>query len=372
MTALINSLVRRPAATAGNISLDEWAQLLQMGTFPAALNQTLAGSREDVEGTFAGLVQGAYRANGIIFACMVTRLFLFSEARFVFQQLRGGRTGDLFGTPELTLLEDPEPGKTTGDLLLRILLEADLAGTSFVVRRPNRIKTLRPDWTAILIGSSSASPREDISPQDVDAEYVGVVHVPGGFGSGNEPQTYTAEEVVPYAPTPDPLSRYRGTSWILPVLREVMGDSAATRHKLQFFENAATPNMIVTLDPAISIAKAREWIELFDQEHAGVLNAYRTAYLGGGASASAVGSNMRQMDFRNVREADEVRIAAASGVHPVVVGLSEGLQGSSLNSGNFTAARRLVADRTLRPLWRNLSGNLGPPGDGPARLAALV
>jgi hypothetical protein len=38
--------------------------------------------------------------------------------------------------------------------------------------------------------------------------------------------------------------------------------------------------------------------------------------------------------------------------------LSEGLHGSSLNDGNFRAACRLVADRTLRPLWRNAAGSL--------------
>jgi hypothetical protein len=56
--------------------------------------------------------------------------------------------------------------------------------------------------------------------------------------------------------------------------------------------------------------------------------------------------------------AGESRIAAAAGVHPTIVGLSEGLQGSSLNSGNFGAARRLVADRTMSWLWRNAAGSL--------------
>jgi hypothetical protein len=45
-------------------------------------------------------------------------------------------------------------------------------------------------------------------------------------------------------------------------------------------------------------------------------------------------------------------------VHPVIAALSEGLAGSSLNAGNFRSAARLVADRTLRPLWRSLCGSL--------------
>jgi hypothetical protein len=43
------------------------------------------------------------------------------------------------------------------------------------------------------------------------------------------------------------------------------------------------------------------------------------------------------------------------------------MAGSSLNAGNFNAAKRLVADRTLRPLWRGACAALAsivppPPG----------
>jgi hypothetical protein len=54
-------------------------------------------------------------------------------------------------------------------------------------------------------------------------------------------------------------------------------------------------------------------------------------------------------------------------MHPVVVALSEGLAGSSLNAGNFGSAARLVGDATLRPLWRNVAGSwetLVPPPPG--------
>jgi 2'-5' RNA ligase len=61
------------------------------------------------------------------------------------------------------------------------------------------------------------------------------------------------------------------------------------------------------------------------------------------------------------------RLAAAAGVHPTVVGFSEGLQGSSLNAGNFQAARRLFGEKTLAHLWGNVAPSLqsivkAPPG----------
>jgi hypothetical protein len=95
-----------------------------------------------------------------------------------------------------------------------------------------------------------------------------------------------------------------------------------------------------------------------DAQNKGVENAYKTLYTGGGADVTVIGADMKQMDFKTTQGAGESRIAAAGGVHPAIVGLSEGLQGSSLNAGNFGAARRLVADATMRPLWRNAAGSL--------------
>jgi hypothetical protein len=50
-----------------------------------------------------------------------------------------------------------------------------------------------------------------------------------------------------------------------------------------------------------------------------------------------------------------------------VVGISEGLQGSSLNAGNYSSSRRRLSDITMRPLWRSAAGSLEslvnvPPG----------
>jgi len=147
-------------------------------------------------------------------------------------------------------------------------------------------------------------------------------------------------------------------SWLTPVVREIQADCEATRHKLKFFENAATPNLAVSLAKEITPTQFKEFIELMDSQHRGVENAYKTLYTAGGADVTVVGADLKQLDFKVTQGAGETRIAAAAGVHPVIVGLSEGMQGSSLNAGNYTAAKRQYADRTLRPLWRNAAGSL--------------
>jgi hypothetical protein len=44
-------------------------------------------TEEGIGSDFAGLVNGAYKANGIVFACELTRMALFSEARFQWRRM---------------------------------------------------------------------------------------------------------------------------------------------------------------------------------------------------------------------------------------------------------------------------------------------
>jgi phage portal protein BeeE len=153
-------------------------------------------------------------------------------------------------------------------------------------------------------------------------------------------------------------------SWITPIVREVMADKAATDHKLSFFENGATPNLVVKLDVQ-DLERFKGWVEEFKDQHEGAVNAYRTIFLGAGADATTVGANLQQLEFKATQGAGETRIAAAAGVPPVIVGLSEGLQAATYS--NYGQARRRFADGTMRPLWRNMAGSLARIIDVPPR-----
>lgn len=341
--------------------------LSSMGGPVPMLHQTIRGNEETIDPTFRGYAESGYAANAIVFACMQVRFSLFSEARFQFRQIRSGRPGDLFGTPALKRLEQPWPGGTTGDLLARMMVSNDLAGNAYVVAtEAGGCRVLRPDWVTMVLGSERAPAT---SPQDVDAELIALVYHPGGRQAGTTPQVFLRGEFAHFAPTPDPLSPFRGMPWIAPVVREIQGDAGYTAHKLKFLEQGATVNLVVSLDKDVVTTPTAfdTWVDAMDKKHKGLLNAYNTLYLGAGAVPTAIGSDMVQMDFKAVQGAGETRIAAAAGVPPVVVGFSEGLQGSSLNAGNYTAARRRLADLTMRPLWRNAAGSLASLVDVPDR-----
>jgi hypothetical protein len=329
------------------------------------LQLTMPGSREEeIESNFGSYTRRAFKGNSIVFSLMRDRVALFSQARF---RYRGFSNGNLFGDASLDILNHPWPNASTADLLARAITDADLAGNFYATRRRingrDQIKRLRPDWVTMVFGTNDP----DVSANDIEAEFLGIVFYPGGEYSGGTPVYLQRSEIAHFAPIPDPEAHVRGMSWITPIVREILGDSAATSHKLKFFENSGTPQMVVIRPDAPAQEAFDEWRSMILAGHQGVANAYKTLFLTNGAQVIPVGKDLQQLEFKATQGAGETRIAAASGIHPVIAGLSEGLAGSSLNQGNFAAARRLVADKTLWWLWGNFCGSmesLVPPPSG--------
>lgn len=321
--------------------------------------------REDIATNFDSYVSGAYKSSGPVFACILARLLVFSEARFQFQRFNGGRPAELYGTEDLLLLERPWQNGTTGELLARMEQDTSLAGNFFATvvddQDGRRIRRLRPDCVTIVTGSRSGE------PSALDARVVGYLYHPNGVKSERDAVLLTPQQVAHWSPIPDPVAQWRGMSWLTPVVREVKGDLAASEHKLKYFENGATGGIAVSYDAAVSPDAVARFAEMFRQKHTGNDNAYKTFHFGGGADVTTIGADLKQLDFKVTQGAGETRIAAAAGVGAVIAQLSEGLQGSALNAGNFNAAKRRFTDGTMRPLWRSASAALEavvppPPG----------
>lgn len=356
--------VARSSSDFATFTLDEFGAFLQQNGM--LFQSSLQTKVERVENSFPGLLSRAYKANSAIFALEVVRFLLFSEARFQWRQLRNGRPGDLFGTQELALLEKPWPKATTGDMLARLLLYADFAGNAFAVRRMSStgpvIRLPRPDWMTIIVGLPDEVLTEfepTVPFWDMDAELIGYQYHPGGIGVG-KPVNLLPETVAHFAPIPDPGARFIGMSIWRPAISNIEADSAATAMTLAYFENGATPGTVVTVNnPAIVTPDDfRTWIDLFESEHKGSTNRYKTLYLANGVDTHVVGSNLQEADLSKTQGATQTILAAVAGIHPALAGFSEGLGGSSLNKGNIQELKRLAAEKTFRPLWRNVAGSL--------------
>lgn len=325
-------------------------------TYPFGMSQTYADNRvKEISSTLPGYMS-ALRQSPPAFAAEMVRALVLSEARFTFRNLPSSPTPRrTFGNRDLSVLERPWTNGTTGDLIARMEWHAGLAGNAFTIRQSTRLRVLRPDWVMIVYGSQQ---EPDDAAHALDGEIIGYAYCNGGFSSGNKVQTILPKDMAHWAPLPDPELAGMGMSWITPAVKEIQGDVAATNHKIEYFKNAATPNMVVKGITAPTAAQFNEIVDTMERQHAGVTNAYKTLYLATGADATVVGAHLGQIDFKSTQGSGETRVAVLSRVPAPILGISEGLHGSSLNAGNFTSARRMFADSWIYPSLQNLAASL--------------
>jgi phage portal protein BeeE len=357
----VTSLLRRIAGAPGEqrFTFNDLLQQMQFGglTYPFIQGGTPSGDGESVEPNFEGYVNAAYKNNGVIFACMTARACCSARRASSSGRCGSAGPGTCSARRASVCSRTPWPGATTGDLLTRIINDADISGNSYTVRRGGELRRLRPDWVTIVTGSRSGS--------EIDAEVVGYLYKPGGPSSGENPVSLLPEQVAHFAPLPDPVARFRGMSWLSPILEEILADMSATTHKKSFFDNGAKLGYVVTLGENVKNPDQFDrWVAKFRVGHEGEWNAYKTLFLASGADVKTVGADMKQVDFASVQGHGETRICAAARVPPIIVGLSEGLDSATYS--NYGQARRAFADLTMRPLWRNVAGSLARIVDVPA------
>lgn len=338
---VLSALLDRPKLARSGLFSPWDLEWFSLGgqSYLAGMGQSLRRNQETIENHFAGYVEGAYKQGGVVASVMLARLLTLGQIRFLFQDVQDGRPGDFHDRPRLDILRRPWPGGTTQNLLAKMEQHAGLAGNAYVTRRGDRLKVLRPDWVTIVRAS-----RDDVA-NPLDADLIGYLYQEGGPYSGSDPVMLDADAVAHYAPLPDPIAEFRGMSWVTPVLRAVSAHRAAETHKWKFFENGATPNMVVKFDARVVKEQVEAFKDIFLDEHTGVMNAYKTMFLGGGADAEVVGMDFKQLDFKRVQGADETLVASAAGVPPIIANLSEGLEASTYS--NYGQAKRHFADTTV-------------------------
>lgn len=309
----------------------------------------------------------AVRACPPAFAAQMVRAAILSQVRFNFRNAPGTTTPRRpFTTKALGLLEKPWPNGTTGQMVSQMEWHEGLTGNAYVYNQatsPRRLRLLRPDWVGIMYGSQ----REPEDPlHAIDGEVIAYVYQQGGFmANRGRIETFMPDEIAHWCPLPDPESPGIGMSWLTPAIRDMQGDRAATEHKLKFFTNGATPNLVIKGIVAKDKEQFDMVVDMIDEKHKGLANAYRTLYLTAGADATVVGSNLRQMEFTEVQGKGETRIAMLSRIPAAILQISEGLQGSALNAGNFGPARRTLIDTFIYPWLQDLARALSPVIDVP-------
>lgn len=295
----------------------------------------LAGSQTwgPNEGPVMSGARDAILSNGTVYGIMRRRIDLYAQGEFVWRRFgRGMPTmSDIFTTDALAPLQPARP------LLEANEIDVAVTGASFRVR--DGMANLPAEWVTIVLGS-------DRNPDDPalswDARPAGVIYRPPGM----DPEVFLWPEIVAYIPERDPSARYRGMSWMRPVMEDVAADNGARRYLTQYWRNNATPNMAVVFPPDIQKETIEAYRDLFTQKHQGVERAFRTAFLGGGADLKMIGSNLKDLDSEAIRTQVHKDIAASAGVPIVAAGIEQGTYANSKESN------RQLADGKIRYLWK--------------------
>lgn len=298
----------------------------------------------------------AYGSSAVVFGVIRARMDLFCQAEFKFQRLEDK---SLYGSEALLKLEKPWPGGTTGELLARMEQDVSLAGNAYIHDAGEHLERLRPDWVTII-----SELVEDARTGNEVTRVVGYLYDPP-VTEGRAPAVYPEAEVAHWSPDPDPLAKFRGMSWLTPVLREVDADLQMTDYKRAYLENAATPNLLVRYSQRVGQEKVTRLAQQMQARHGGVKNAFRTLILDEGADVTVVGHNFEQMAYAATQAAGENRIAVAGGVPAIVAGLKEGLDAATYS--NYGMAMRAFADGKMSRNWQGACAALAKlidvPGD---------
>lgn len=333
------------------ISMHDWQQSFRPGSQFTYQGQTYQGYPIGGGSGLAGYGLGNlgyYESNSVVFACEAKRVNVFSEARFQFQQVRQGRPGDLFGTPDLLVLEEPWLGASTRDLLAVAELDVATYGNSYwIVDHDGYLLRLDPCNIKIL----TEAIEDPVSGNRVGERLLGYVYMT----TRDTMTIYSPREIAHYKPIPS-RCQFLGQSWLSACLSDIDADTQMTEHKRIQLRNGANLSYVVSVDKSVTPDQLSIFAEKFRAHTEGSQNAGKTLFLGGGADVKTIGQTFGDLALAATQAATETRIAACAGTHPVIVGLTEGMSGSSLNSGNYTAAKRNFVDGTMRPLWGAFAG----------------
>jgi hypothetical protein len=349
----------------GHVVTRLWDRLIKrdgywegMASGASVLTTSYAGpDREPVLPQLAAYAMQANSSNAVIFAALLARMALFSEATFQYQAKDDKH---LFGNTSLAKLEVPfGPPSTTGYLLARMEQDQFLAGNAYVWDAPgeDRLVRLRPDWTTIVSE---------------------VVHVGGGgryrrvVGYWWEPPKSLMEqgggflvpagECVHWAPVPDPAADFRGMSPLTPIARDIAGDDGMATYKIRYLTNNASPNLLIKYAQKLQSGTVDAIRERMQARYGGADNAFKTLVLDQGADATIIGNSLSQMDFSGVSAVGTERILAACEVPGVLVGL-EPLRGAGRG---YQESMQKFANIWARPAWRSVCGALSQIVDVPS------
>lgn len=326
----------------------------------------LRGVAWTITRNFLVLARDGYGQNSAVYSCLRLLSQSVPEPPLLVYQVAGPkleRTQVPFSHPLARLIRQPNPLMTEYEMVEMITLHLGIVGRSHWWKQRDNlgrvvaIWPLRPDRVGPHYAGdaqSEVASQEQPSNPDADQHVLdGWNYWPPGMG---EPKFLPAQDVLNFN-FPDPAGEtggiVEGLGPLQVLSREVEADNEATNFVGALLKNSAVPGSILKLKASgISRDQAkkvkRNWMDQFGGNGRG-----EPAVLDADTDYQAVGFNLSQLEFPQLRGISESRIAAAFGVPVILVGLYVGVKSSI--KATISEQREYFAETTLSNLWRRIS-----------------
>ena len=313
-----------------------------------------AGSSPDeADGTFSEMVSKIHKVQGVIPAAVYARAVLLSQVRF---------RHELWTTPVTSVR--PLESNTMGlralngvgrsHLLHQMEQDVSYAGNAFVVRGEGGVlHRLDPSKVTFALGSNSMPSWDGdvLTAVPYDWATLGILYDPAAGTNNSDPahmQVFLPGEYVHWMPEPDPAAPWKGGSWVASLTADAALHEQIEAHKSKFFERGTVPSLVFLSDglddDELSAASHR-----MNEVYGGTANAYKNLFLSNVTDVRDVSTDFEKLGFDGLHGSIEVAVAMRSRVPAAILGTRDSLAGSSLNAGNFSSARRLMADGFFTP-----------------------
>lgn len=301
---------------------------------------------------FRELCAKGFGGNGAVYACLRLLSTSVPEPPLVaYLRQPDGQPGERlpWQHPLSALIRNPNQLLTEYEFHELVTLQLAMVGRSHWwiernnVGQPIGLWPLRPDRIGPIYGNASIG-----EPPVVGWSYL----VPGT--THYIPIAYS-EVMTFHFPDPGGESGGLGEGFgpLQALATEIGADNEATRYVGTLLANYATPGVVLTVKDRIpNEAEARLIKQNFVQDFGGNRKGL-PALLDEGATVTALGFNLTELEFPQLRNISESRIAAAMGVPAILAGLYVGL-----NSGiraTIAEQREYFAETTLANYWRRFS-----------------
>jgi HK97 family phage portal protein len=233
------------------------------------------------------------------------------------------------------LLRAPNPYMTGLNLRQMIYSSLALTGNAYVALEKMGGQKVRELWPLPVDAIKPVSSKDKFI-----SKYVYTVN--------GQDIPFEADEIIHFR-TPNPSSLHYGMGPVAPLKNAIIADLNAANWNKVMLANGGKLDGILESDQQLEEPTKRRIISGWKKMYAGSKNAGSTAVLDFGLKYKALTSNVKDMDFVNLRKQLRDEILAAFNVPPSVVGVLE-----LANYSNMEVQQKAFWVNTLIPILRNV------------------